>query len=94
MQKIYKYPIEPNSSKDTPYKCYFLAPAQSWPLSVGVQNGKCVLWAEVDTRCRHEEQFVYCVGTGHGAVPGPGAEFIGTIQLDGFTWHFYRDTQA
>ncbi len=89
MRTIWKQVVEPNSSRDNPYPISFRAPAGSKAISVGVQQGLVCVWYEVDPDEPMGMLTIYSVGTGFGAVP-PKAEFFGTVQHNGFVWHFYR----
>lgn len=56
-------------------------------LSVGIQNGRVVLWARVDPYADTEERVVLLTGTDNDA-PEDG-EFIGTYQRDWFVGHVF-----
>jgi len=55
-------------------------------LTVQMQHGQPCLWAEVDTSRPEEYVPISMCGTGH---PIPAGRYIGTVQLDGFVWHYF-----
>jgi hypothetical protein len=88
MKTIYKYElkIEGTQSIDCPY--------EMTPISVGCQNGKLVLWAEVDKRVAATRFCaVYIYGTGHPMPDDSDSayeKFLGTVQMpNGLVWHVY-----
>lgn len=65
-------------------------------LTFQLQNGMPYLWMEVDTDARREDRVFRMVGTGwdwserdHGRMG-----YIGTVQIDGFVWHYYERLEA
>ena len=81
MKKIYKYEL----SFDNYFELYL--PQYVKPLHVGVQNGKPMLWAEVDPDNTTIKYEIHCIKDYDEVLAGP--EYIGTIQLFGFVWHYY-----
>jgi len=71
-------------------------PSVSKPLCVGVQDGKIMIWIELDTALflpktnRKFEVF----GTGHEQPQDMGVSrnYIGTVFIDSFVWHIYERT--
>lgn len=61
-------------------------------LSLQLQHGKPTLWCMVDTRCVKCDRLIKMCVTGH-EDPFPirdlHKEYIGTIQLNGFVWHYF-----
>lgn len=82
MRTIYKYELEVAQEQIR------ALPAKAKVLSVQAQDGRVVFWAEVDTAAPIKERKFFCVGTGWEAPP-EWAEYVGTIQLGQFVWHFY-----
>lgn len=65
-------------------------PAESEPLSVGVQNGEPVLWAAVDSQTTQKERHRFHLrGTGHPLGDGVFHRFIGTFQIGGMGLVFH-----
>jgi hypothetical protein len=89
MKTIWKYVIECDSVLDAPFPIAVPAPAGAKPISVGIQDGKVCVWAEVDPASRPGNIRLWCVGTGFGAVP-EGATFLGTVAQGRFVWHLYH----
>ena len=58
-------------------------------LHLGVQQGVPTIWYE----CFHDHPLVpleiYCFGTGYNMDNLPKLDYLGTVQIDGFVWHFY-----
>jgi hypothetical protein len=55
-------------------------------LCVQLQDERPFLWAVVDDEAPAETRAFIMHGTGHQLMPG---EYIGTIQLHGFVWHYF-----
>lgn len=59
-------------------------------LHIAKQNGVPCIWYE----CNHDMPLVYldiyCFGTGYRMDNLPAMVYIGTVQIDGYVWHFYR----
>lgn len=67
-------------------------PAGSIPLSVGVQDGKTVVWAAVDSHAERTERHRFHLrGTGHPLRGAFFHRFIGTFQLEalGLVFHLF-----
>lgn len=88
MKTVWKFPVQMNSSKNDLFRVEFDGPYGARPISVGLQGGATVLWAEVDTEHEIQRQHVYIVGTGHGIVPDH-CRFVGTVQQGPYVWHVY-----
>ena len=87
--RIYKYELIQNE----PCKAHVGMPLGRKPISVGEQNGKLFVWAEID---EHEElsmiTWFYVIPTGFKELPDGDIEFIGTVQMSsGLVWHIYWD---
>jgi len=69
-------------------------PSVSKPLCVGVQDGKIMIWIELDTANFlpkiHREFEVF--GTGHDMRQDMGVSrtYVGTAFIDEFVWHIYE----
>lgn len=88
MNKVYKYPIRPNSNHEL-YPIIVEAPVGAKPLHVGIQNGQVCLWVEVNPLAGVLSQcLLYCVGTGHGCIPDGYVHFQ-SMQEGPYVWHFY-----
>lgn len=59
-------------------------------LHIHKQNGVPCIWYE----CTHDMPTVkldiYCFGTGYRMDNLPPIDYIGTVQIDGYVWHYYR----
>ena len=86
MIKIYKYNIE--------VQPYFEIemPKDAKILSVQLQNGIPVFWAEVDTNNEPETRNFSVIGTGH-IMEARSQQFLGTFQLQGgaFIGHLFEN---
>ncbi len=84
MKTIYKYVLDETIRMPDGAAIY----------SVGVQEGKAVVWALVDTDMPTVERKMMIVGTGWDFTHDPRlqtARFIGTIQQPPFVWHVFED---
>lgn len=64
-------------------------PKGAKPLSVAMQDGRLVLWSEVDTEQYTTELVtVYIIGTGN-PMPERPLRFIGTAQDGLLVWHIF-----
>tara|TARA_R110002020_G_scaffold193923_1_gene394506 strand:- start:4226 stop:4492 length:267 start_codon:yes stop_codon:yes gene_type:complete len=85
MKIIYKYEIPVGGGN-------IKMPYVSTALSVGVQNGSLMLWAEVDPDSSDVTSRFEVFGTGHD-IPedmGVSRRFIGTAFMDSLVWHVYE----
>jgi len=62
-------------------------------LSVQVQGSNICLWAIVSTLLDAEKYKFYCVGTGL-EFDAIGKSYIGTVQYNGFVWHYFYEKIA
>lgn len=83
MKKIFKYPMHVESNFNVQLPC------GAKILHFEAQGGYPMMWAEVHPEGEFENVRFHCHGTGHD-VPEDGREFVGTVQIDSFVWHFYR----
>lgn len=81
---IYKYPLQWEDSQT------LQIPDLQRPLAVQLQHNVPVLWAFVDENGKPAPHRIRIYGTGNRMPPEPG-EYIGTIQVGGFVFHFFRD---
>lgn len=58
-------------------------------LHIGKQNGEPCIWYECDTNRPTIKVTILCFGTGHRMDDAPTMGYIGTVQIDGFVWHYY-----
>ena len=88
MKQIFKYPIEP-------YTEFITMPQGAKILHVAEQCNELFLWAEVDETQPPATRKIICVGTGMvwDEEEMKLAEYIGTVQQDGFVWHYYDGFQ-
>lgn len=86
MRRVLKYPLEITDQQFIDTFEYFK------PLSVQVQGGATVLWAEVDDEARPARWRVFVHGTGH-ELHRYADRFVGTFQLPdvGFVGHVYTE---
>jgi hypothetical protein len=87
-ETIWKATIRPNSIKGEVYEIRVPARQDAYALSVGIQDGKVVVWFEVDPSAPDNDMLLYSVGTGFGKVP-VCCRFIGTVMEGSFVWHIY-----
>ena len=89
--KIWKYPLgQLNSVRDSAHKIVIAMKRGSRPLHVGMQDGTCFVWVEVDPDQPDINATFFSVGTGHGAVP-EGCVYLGTVHDKEFVWHVYHN---
>ena len=87
MRTIYKYKLEVKSEQ------IICTPRGARILSLQVQDSTPCLWVEVDPNAEGVDRDIYMYGTGHPiAVEHRGATFLGTVQIDGFVWHYFMVT--
>ncbi len=84
MNKIYKYKLEIISERQR-----IEAPFIMKDLSIQLQNGIPCLWAAVNTDSDLILYEIIIVGTGC-EVPQDAEEYIGTVQIGQFVWHFFK----
>ena len=58
-------------------------------LKVDLQNGRPVLWAEVDDEAELCRLNVAAIGTCWDLEAGFFANYIGSVEVDGGVWHYY-----
>lgn len=58
-------------------------------LHIDKQEGVPCIWYECDSETPTKKVDIYCFGTGYRMDNLPWMEYIGTVQFDGFVWHFY-----
>lgn len=80
--KIYKYPLKIED------KFVIRLPFFSRVLSLQNQGGVPTLWCEVNESSPPKDFEILCVGTGDN-VPGCSYQYIDTVQIGIFVWHFY-----
>lgn len=80
---IYKYPLDLAKEQE------LLLPFAPQLLCVQVQNNQPYLWAIVDLDCKSLPVTIKMYGTGNGN-PHPDDKYLGTVQLDGFVWHYFE----
>lgn len=73
MKTIYKYALNRSNSVTV-----IEAPKGARFLSVAVQSGAIVIWAEVDVNADLENRAIYTIGTGY-PLPDGDLSFIGTV---------------
>lgn len=84
MKTIHKYEL---SISD---QCHTCLPAGAIVRHVGTQNGKIMLWAEIDSEATEAEHRQFCIrGTGH-PFRGNEGEFLGTTFLGELVFHVYE----
>lgn len=64
-------------------------PSSCKVLSVGVQNGIPVIWAQVNDWAETKPKKFRLIGTGH-QISGELGRFIGTFQVDAFVGHLFE----
>lgn len=58
-------------------------------IAAGCQDGKLVVWAEVNTSHMKHAVPILIVGTGN-PMPQAVVRHIGTVQMPPFVWHVYE----
>ena len=58
-------------------------------LTVQLQDGKPTLWAVINPFTVKQQVEIRCYGTGNGN-PSPEDAYLGTVQINGFVWHFFE----
>ena len=83
MRVIYKYQIDlaPRTDIEMPYGAKIL--------TVGRQDGKLMLWAEIDANNLMAKRIIWLIGTGWSAACSEHCPYIGTIFDGDFVWHIY-----
>lgn len=75
MRQVFKYAIQPTF-------CEYVVAEGTKPISVGVQQGDVVAWAEVPVTWYSQQRLMFkTVGTGFAEVPDEGWDFLGTVML-------------
>jgi hypothetical protein len=83
MKSIYKYLLDIVNSQS------ISIPQNSQFLRVGEQNGKLMLWVEIDTMVAIEPVNIEVWGTGH-PMPDTPRGYIDSCQMsNGLVWHVY-----
>ena len=59
-------------------------------LHIDRQDGQPCIWYECDTDMPTTKVTILCFGTGYCMDDAPAMEHIGTVQIDGYVWHYYR----
>ena len=59
-------------------------------LHIGKQNGVPCIWYECESDINTVHLDIYCFGTGYRMDNLPSLAYIGTVQIDGYVWHYYR----
>ena len=59
-------------------------------LHIDRQEGQPCIWYECDTDRATVKVTILCFGTGYRMDGLPATEYIGTVLVDGFVWHYYR----
>lgn len=85
MKAIYKYPL------DIDHFQTLEVPEGAAQLHFGIQEGIPCLWMVVDPEEKKNKYEIAMLGTGWERSNDffDDYEFIGTIQKDGFVWHFF-----
>lgn len=83
MKKVWKYNL------DLKEEFELVMPRQAKPIHVDLQNEIPTIWVEVREDNEAVPYKIYCFGTGWD-IPTE-LTHIGTVQLNGFVWHFYWD---
>lgn len=88
MKTIYSTPIGCDSIRDKAMEIAVDIQIGAKPISVAkTKDGIKVYW-EVEPERLKVTTYLYCVGTGYGAVP-EGKIFLGTVVDGSFVWHLY-----
>jgi len=93
-KRIWKFPIGPNSLKNSTFKMEVPMPEGAVIRYLGLDpQGNACIWAEVDLSKEKKVRKFHSIGTGHGVVP-ENCTFIGTVVLQGFVFHLYEPAQG
>ena len=84
--KIYKYEL------DLTHKQTLELPQGAQILTIQLQDGKIVLWALVDDKCKliKGNRFIECYYTGKEIEISHELTYISTIQYNGLVYHFFE----
>lgn len=88
MNRIFKFPLQVDQRQ------LVQVPAGTRPLSVGVQNEQPVLWALIDTDAPGTETWIIRGVTTGETFNAEGCEFVGTVQIDWFVFHVFRQLEG
>lgn len=80
MKTIYKYTLTISEQQ-----CIMM-PIGAELLTVQEQHGTPCLWANVDDSLLYDTVPINMTGTGW---PHKGGRYIGTVQINGFVWHYF-----
>lgn len=84
MRTIHKQPL------DIQEQTSFTASEGIVPLDVQLQDGRLCLWYETETEFADVQYILHIVGTGR-EIPKAKLEYICTLQLGNYVWHFYLE---
>lgn len=89
MKTIYKYKLDAMGSLDNVVYQDVAMPAGASIIRVALQGETTCIWAicEIDALLNIKERRIRLTGTGH-PVPEDGA-YIGTVDIDGYVWHYF-----
>jgi len=90
MKTVLKQTIYPNSEAQDFHEIVVAGKPDSYPLCVMMQGTEACVWFEGDIEEEDENFSIFCVGTGHGAVPDKCDYMNSIIDANGFVWHFYK----
>jgi len=85
---IWKFPLQLNDETVIPM------PAGAKVLCVQMQGRTICAWAVVDEQAPKERRRFYIRGTGHPLGQAPIANYVGTVQIDGFVFHVFDGGSA
>lgn len=82
-RSIYKYPLTDTEAQ------VIEMPVGAKIVSVGQQEGKITLWADVESDSESAERRIFIIGTGW---PVPEyLEYVGTTTRGLFVWHIFQE---
>jgi Tfp pilus tip-associated adhesin PilY1 len=89
MNTIWKFPLQVTASQ------FVAIPWDCKPLAVQVQDGAIFMWAAVNSDSGPGSRRIVMCGTGGRLAPNAtAATYIGTVQLEGYVWHFFDGGKA
>lgn len=65
-------------------------PKDSIILHIDKQNGAPCIWYECSSDKPIVGLDIFCFGTGYRMNDAPPMVYIGTVQINGYVWHYYR----
>jgi glutamine cyclotransferase len=85
MKTIWKYELKVQREQ------YVKIPYEHNILDIQIQDGKIIMWVEVDKTTDALDTLINMFGTGQELPAFYEGDFLATIQDGRLVWHFYKD---